>query len=135
MAPGPPCPVEADGQRLQQAVGNLVDDALRHARTRVAVSAVAEEADAVLTVDDDGPGIDPAHRDDVFTRLYPSAANGPSGAGVGLALSRELVVAMGGQLVAGEAPDGGARLTLRLPSAAPADQAVVLSSKTMMLPP
>ncbi|HEY7068611.1 MAG TPA: HAMP domain-containing sensor histidine kinase [Acidimicrobiales bacterium] len=123
----PPGPVVVDGDpdRLAQVAANLLDNAGRHATRRVRIGVVADGdgpgASAVLAVDDDGPGIPAEDRARVFDRLHTSprrAARPGTGTGVGLAIVAELVAAMGGRAEAGDAPGGGARLTVSLPRAA-----------------
>ena len=117
-----PAVVLADREALVRVVRNLVENARRHARSGVDLT-VAAGPPVELLVDDDGPGIDGEERERVFDRFY--RLDGPrsraaGGAGLGLAIVRELVVALGGTVVAGTSPAGGARLQVRLPSAAPA---------------
>jgi two-component system sensor histidine kinase BaeS len=114
-----PVTVQGDGDRLAQVVANLVENALKYARSAVTVSCRLAGAGAVLTVDDDGPGIAPNDLPHVFERLYVSRhepARRESGSGLGLAIVHELVLAMHGQVVAEPAPSGGARITVRLPA-------------------
>ena len=115
-----PLPVHADRDRVAQVLANLIDNAGHYARTSVLVSARADGPWAVVTVDDDGPGIDPADLPHVFERLYV-ARHTPerreSSTGLGLAIVHELVHGMGGRVEAGAAPNGGARLSFRLPLA------------------
>jgi len=76
----------------------------------------------VIVVDDDGPGIAPAKRADVvrrFVRLDDGRARDGGGAGLGLAVTSDVATAHGGRLEIGDAPLGGARLTLVLPRARP----------------
>ena len=86
--------------------------------TTVHVSARAENGWAVVTVDDDGPGISAHDLPHVFERLYV-ARHQPerreNSSGLGLAIVKELVTGMGGQVDATAAPGGGARLSVRLP--------------------
>jgi len=115
-----PVQVVADPDRLAQVLANLVENAAKYARANVFVSCRAEAGRAVCTVDDDGPGIAEADLPHVFERLYsarqrPDRTENPSG--LGLAIVRELVTAMGGDVAAGAAPNGGARLSFWLPSA------------------
>lgn len=117
-----PAVVMADPDRLAQVVANLLDNALKFARRRVDVSVTVVGGRARVSVDDDGSGIDPADRLQLFDRLYV-ARHRPvrkgSGSGLGLAIVRELVVAMGGT-VGVEASDGdGARLWFEIPSRDP----------------
>jgi len=113
-----PLIVRADPDRLAQVLANLVENAGRYARTTVLVSTRKEREWAVLTVDDDGPGISAHDLPHVFERLYVSRdqpERRENSSGLGLAIVRELVVGMGGEVAAGAAPNGGARLTCRLP--------------------
>ena len=111
-------PVTADHDRLAQAVANLIENALKYARTTVTVITTREGNTAILAVDDDGPGIPPADRPHVFDRLYVARSQPTrheSSSGLGLAIVKELVQAMGGTVDAGQSPSGGARLVIRLP--------------------
>ncbi len=110
--------VRADPDRLAQVVGNLVDNALRFARTRVVVEVTSHQGRGRLRVSDDGPGIDAEDLPRVFERLYVARhqpSRRESGSGLGLAIVRELVEAMGGGVTAGDAPNGGASLEVWLP--------------------
>src|SRR5262249_37673145 len=62
------CVVRCQREDLDELLGNLLDNACKWARTRVIVSAHASGAEIVITVDDDGPGIDPALREAVLQR-------------------------------------------------------------------
>jgi signal transduction histidine kinase len=106
---------------LERAVRNLLDNAERHARTVVSVSLSSEEQTVVLAVADDGAGVAPEHRErvfDRFVRLDDDRSRQSGGAGLGLAITREVVVAHGGALSVEDGPGGGARFVARLPSAA-----------------
>ena len=116
-----PVQVVGDPGLLEQVVRNLVDNAARYASRTVRVSLAQDGADAVLTVDDDGPGIPAQSREEVFrrfTRLDASRDREHGGVGLGLAIVSELVGAHGGSVAVLDAPDGGARLRVRLPGAA-----------------
>jgi two-component system sensor histidine kinase BaeS len=118
-----------DPDRLGQCVANLIENGLRYATSELWVEArPAEGGGVVVTVADDGPGIAPADLPRVFERLYaddrrPTRGPAPgsaAGSGLGLAIVRELVGAMGGQVRAESParPDGsGARFVLELPPA------------------
>jgi signal transduction histidine kinase len=114
---------QLDGNRdqLTRAVGNLLDNAARHATTTVTVS-VAETDDAVtLVVADDGPGIPPEKQRTVFerfARLDDARARDNGGAGLGLAITREVVTAHHGSISVENAP--GATFTVRFPIRSPA---------------
>ena len=103
---------------LPEVVRNLVDNAVRHARSRVSVSLATRGITVELIVDDDGHGI--AAREfsrvfDRFVRLDEARARDEGGAGLGLAIVREIVDLHDGKVTVGEAPDGGARFTVVLP--------------------
>jgi signal transduction histidine kinase len=105
--------------RLLRAVGNLVENAVRHARTTVTLSLAQRDGTAVLAVADDGPGIPADDRErifDRFTRL--DEARTPGGAGLGLAIAREIATHHGGTLVIDGSHPAGARFVLTLPVAA-----------------
>ncbi|MGH9186034.1 MAG: sensor histidine kinase, partial [Acidimicrobiales bacterium] len=113
-----PIVVSGDPDRLAQVAANLLENALKFASSRVAVSAAVDGATAVLAVEDDGPGIAAEDLPHVFERLYVARARPrrkEMGSGLGLALVRELVAAMGGSVVAESSPLGGALLVVRLP--------------------
>jgi signal transduction histidine kinase len=105
---------------LTRMVRNLLDNADRHAATRLAVRLSVEAGAAVLTVDDDGPGVPAAQRDRVFDRFFrldQSRARTSGGAGLGLAMARRIARGHGGDITVGVAPSGGARFVVRLPGA------------------
>jgi len=113
-----------DPIRLTQALGNLIENALKYAGTGgwVRVDVGPAQAGAYeLTVTDSGPGIPPEVLPHVFERYFRvegRASGGPGGMGLGLAIARAIVLAHGGELSA-ESPRGsGARFVLRLPLAA-----------------
>ncbi|MFI5981306.1 sensor histidine kinase [Streptomyces sp. NPDC051555] len=120
VAAGAPVPAVGDPARLERALANLVDNALRHARTEVVVRAYARGGWNVLEVADDGPGIPAADRDRVFerfVRLDPDRGRASGGTGLGLAIAREIARSHGGEVnAAAPADGGGARLVLRLPA-------------------
>lgn len=111
-------PVLADPDRLAQVVANLIENALRHTATSVVVGTWVDGAEAaVLTIDDDGPGIAAEDLPHVFERLYVSRVRPErreNSSGLGLAVVKELVTAMGGDVWADTAPGGGARIVVRL---------------------
>ena len=107
--------VGADAQLVEQALQPLLANAIRHARTRVAVRVERSDGQVLVHVVDDGAGIEPDELDRVFT---PGASQS-GGAGLGLPLARRLARAAGGDVVAeaGGANGGGGHLVLRLPAA------------------
>lgn len=112
--------VMMDAQDLDEVAGNLVDNAARHARSRVTIAAVAEGRHIRLNVVDDGPGIAEADRiraTQAGTRLDERG----DGHGFGLAIARELAELHGGTLMLDEAPGGGLSASVLLPRAARAE--------------
>jgi len=109
-----PARVEGDAGLLAQVVRNLVDNAARHAESRVRLSLAAN---GVFTVEDDGPGIPASERERVFerfVRLDDARARDAGGSGLGLAIVREIVGAHGGSVVVSESVLGGALFTVTL---------------------
>lgn len=107
---------------LRRSLGNLLDNARRHAR-RIAVAVegapsqdgippLPGRAWAQVVVDDDGPGIPAASREDAFR---PFSSGAPGGTGLGLAIARDIARAHGGDILLEESPLGGLRARLRLP--------------------
>lgn len=103
-----------DPEDIRRVVQNLLDNARRHARSRVDITLTPGE----LSVTDDGAGIAPADRERVFerfTRLDDARTRDRGGSGLGLAIARELARCNGGELTVETGPGGGAtfRLVLR----------------------
>lgn len=99
--------IQGSRGHLARLVTNLVDNAVRHAAATVVVRVAHRDDEAILEVLDDGPGIPPEHREavfDRFTRLDEARARDGGGAGLGLAIARDIAVLHGGTLVA---QDGG----------------------------
>ena len=120
----------ADPDRLDQILSNLIENALRHgdgAVTLGAVPAHGEESERLvasghgpgvdLVVADEGKGIDPAHRNLIFSRFWHGSGRGSTG--LGLYVVRGLVEAHGGRVNVESSPAGGAQFRLSLPSRPP----------------
>ncbi len=109
--------LRADEAQLDRVVANLADNAGRHAVSRVEFAVRLLANSVRLTVSDDGPGVPPADRQRVFgrfVRLDSARTHEDSGAGLGLAIVREIVSAHGGTVwIDGDAP--GARFVVDLP--------------------
>jgi signal transduction histidine kinase len=106
--------VRGHRSRLERLVRNLVDNAERHAASRVVVTVSAVDGQAVLTVTDDGPGVPEADRErvfDRFVRLDDARARDEGGSGLGLAIVADIARAHGGTAEV----EGGSRFVVRLP--------------------
>ncbi|CAA9565913.1 MAG: Two-component system sensor histidine kinase [uncultured Thermomicrobiales bacterium] len=123
--------VTGDPERLAQLVGILVSNALAHTPPGAPVTpaAAAQGAEAVVTVADQGAGLDPEAARRVFDRFWRgqaarSRAKGPGagGAGLGLAIARSIADAHGGTISLATAPGEGCAFTVRLPRNAPPDK-------------
>ncbi|NUO98164.1 MAG: HAMP domain-containing histidine kinase [Nonomuraea sp.] len=115
--------VVGDRLQLTRLLTNLLDNAERHAETRVVVTVRDQDGEAVLEVLDDGGGIAPEQRELVFqrfARLDDSRNRDAGGTGLGLPIAREIATAHGGGLTI-EDSDKGARFVLRLPRATRAE--------------
>ncbi|HTA19605.1 MAG TPA: ATP-binding protein [Polyangia bacterium] len=120
---GPPATVHADGTRLAQIFVNLVlnaADALPPdgaARNVISIASRLDGAMAVVEVSDNGAGVPAELRDRVFDPFFTTKPIG-EGTGLGLFVTRNLVEALGGTIALADAPGGGARFTIRLPTVA-----------------
>uniref|UniRef100_UPI003FD7C1E2 sensor histidine kinase n=1 Tax=Streptomyces corallincola TaxID=2851888 RepID=UPI003FD7C1E2 len=106
--------------QLSRVLGNLLDNAQRHAASRVTVTAAVEDGAITLTVLDDGPGVPPEDRERIFerfVRLDDARSRDTGGAGLGLAIARDVMHRHGGSLTVGGAPGEGAVFRARLPDA------------------
>jgi signal transduction histidine kinase len=117
-------PVKAMTEAVLQVLGNLLDNAAKHAPDKTPIRVEARRAGslAVLAVEDTGPGVPPADRERVFerfTQLDSGATRRAGGVGLGLYIARQLAHAQGGELVCTDPAAGGqgARFELRLPLA------------------
>jgi PAS domain S-box-containing protein len=123
--------VWADPDRLDQILSNLIENALRHGEGTVTLGAATAESDGQeglearghagpgvdLVISDEGRGIDPAHRDLVFSRFWHGSGRGSTG--LGLYVVKGLVEAHGGRVRVESSTSGGAQFRLSLPSNPP----------------
>jgi two-component system sensor histidine kinase BaeS len=119
-APPPRSTVHCDAERIRQLVTNLIENCVRYTAAGGAIEVhgrvVADELE--LTIDDSAPGVpEPAlaRLGERFFRVEPSRSRQMGGAGLGLALSRQIVAAHGGRLHFGASPLGGLRVRILLP--------------------
>jgi len=102
---------------FKRCIANLIGNAHNHAK-HISIQAVRDQRFLTLHVDDDGPGIPPEKRDDVFRpffRLDSARNQDEGGTGLGLAIARDIARSHGGDISLGESPDGGLRATVRVP--------------------
>ena len=117
-----PVEVSGDRSRLRQVFDNLLANVRAHtpAGTHTSVNIGQDDATAVCTIADDGPGISADTADRLFERFYrvdPSRSRASGGAGLGLSIVAAIVDAHGGNVTAAPAPDGrGAVFTFRIPA-------------------
>ncbi len=114
-----PVAVRADATRVRQAVANLVDNALKYTPPggHVRLGVAWDDGAAVVTVDDDGPGVPEADRARIWDRLYRGdKSRSERGLGLGLSVVRAVAEAHGGAATVAGGPGGGSRFALRLPA-------------------
>lgn len=114
--------VRAEPVMLVHLVGNIVENALRHARSRVSFAASADAQHVDLRIADDGPGVPEGQAEVIFEPFVSgpdgNARRASSGSGLGLAIARDLALAMGAELALERVGGtGGAVFRLRLPIA------------------
>jgi signal transduction histidine kinase len=113
-----PLLVDADRSRLAQVVGNVLSNAVKFSPSggTVTVGATQLNGSARVWVDDEGSGIDPEHRDQIFEPFYRGGAPaaGIPGTGLGLAVSRRIIEAHGGR-IGFEALPSGTRFWIEMP--------------------
>ncbi len=111
--------VAGDDRYLARLVRNLGDNAVAHARGRIDLALAASDGHALLTVDDDGPGIPEPEQARVFERFVrvdEARDRSSGGTGLGLPIAREIARAHGGDIVLSTSPLGGLRAEVRLPT-------------------
>jgi two-component system, OmpR family, osmolarity sensor histidine kinase EnvZ len=99
-------------------IQNIVSNAFRYAES-VSVTATHQKGWLTIIVDDDGPGIAPEHREDVFrpfVRLDEARNQDESGTGLGLSIARDIARSHGGSVLLSDSPLGGLRATIRIPA-------------------
>ncbi|HEY3312160.1 MAG TPA: ATP-binding protein [Anaerolineales bacterium] len=121
--PGAEALAMLDPQRTEQVFGNLVSNALRYAPEGGNVTLQVEKTNGnvSLTITDDGPGVPADDLPNIFVRFWraeKSRSRASGGAGLGLAITRQLVEAQGGQIRAENRPEGGLKITIQFPALA-----------------
>ncbi|HEY2474270.1 MAG TPA: ATP-binding protein, partial [Candidatus Cybelea sp.] len=107
--------INGDERRLRELTRNLLENAIRHARTAVSVSSRRNGRFSEIVVEDDGEGVPRADRERVFERFY-RLSNDSSGAGLGLAIVRWIASAHGGGVSIDDSSLGGARFVAAFPA-------------------
>jgi two-component system, OmpR family, sensor histidine kinase KdpD len=113
--------VSGDAPLIQQALVALLSNAVAHAKSDqpIEVSVARDDSTLVFSVADHGPGLAPGEENKVFEKFYRGPGTRPGGLGLGLSIARQLVEAHGGQIVAQNRQNGGARFSIRLPIGEP----------------
>ena len=122
VVPEEPCLLEIDADRLSQAMGNLVSNAVKYtSEGRISVEARFEQDQVAIGVRDTGAGIEPAESESIFEPFYRSRRDKrfPQGMGLGLSIARDLVTAHGGRLELESTPGRGSLFTIVLPRPVP----------------
>lgn len=111
-------PAVAEFRRTLQIILNLVNNAIRYSPdgTNIFIDIGTVDTEGVISVRDQGKGIDLADQEKIFEKFERLGRSGDGGSGLGLYISRRLARAMGGELHVENAEDGGAIFTLRLPN-------------------
>jgi len=116
-----------DRLRIDQALGNLVDNALRHGKGAIRLEAIAEDATIAFRVSDEGDGFPPDFLSHAFERFSRAdVARSEAGAGLGLAIVDAVARAHGGSVGAENLPGGGAAITIRVPATTSAEPHLAL---------
>lgn len=113
-------PVLVDRERIEHVFDNLMSNALRHTDRggTIILRAVPAEGAVEISIEDTGEGIEPQHIARIFDKFYRApGAKRQGGAGLGLAIVREIVLAHGGQIEASSTPGKGTTFTFSLPAA------------------
>ncbi|HCT6544404.1 TPA: two-component system sensor histidine kinase RstB [Enterobacter hormaechei] len=107
-----------DMRLMERVLDNLMNNAMRYSETMLRIGLDLQGSQAILCVEDDGPGIEPAEREKVFepfVRLDPSRDRATGGCGLGLAIVRSIAQAMGGSVRCEASELGGARFVFSWP--------------------
>jgi signal transduction histidine kinase len=113
-----PCPASVDRTRIRQALGNLVDNALKYTNPggRVTITAAVQSRSVIVRIRDTGPGISPEEQPKIWTRLYRGdKSRSQRGLGLGLSLVKAIVEAHHGTASVVSEPGNGAEFIVSLP--------------------
>lgn len=124
LQPGEAVLLDGDPLALRRVLLNLVGNALKYGKC-ARLSMATADGQCRLWIDDDGPGIDPAQREQLFTPFFrgeTSRNRDTGGIGLGLSIAQDVVLAHGGEIRLDNRPEGGLRVTVTLPLTAAADK-------------
>ena len=108
--------IRAEAGLLEQALFNLVENAVKYTSGPIRVTGAVEGAEVVLKVIDSGKGLPPSLAEWIASDETTGAPQGvPQGMGLGLPICKGIARALGGRLTAGRSASGGAVLAIRLP--------------------
>jgi signal transduction histidine kinase len=113
-----PVRLTCDPAAVSRLIRNVLDNAVRHAKSRVDIHVGCRDGSAILAIGDDGPGIAPADRGRVFgrfVRLDTDRSRSGGGTGLGLAIVAEVVAAHGGTVTIDDRPGGGTTMIVAFP--------------------
>ena len=113
-----PTRLSGDVTAVSRVIRNILDNAVRHAKSRIEIAVHSQDGNAILTVGDDGPGIPPAERTRVFgrfVRLDSDRSRSGGGSGLGLAIVADIVAAHSGTTSISDRAGGGTAITVALP--------------------
>jgi len=116
--PDAPLTFYARPTALARAFQNIIENAARHAKSKIVITETDSPGQITVTIDDDGPGISPAQRADAlrpFVRLDESRSDATGGTGLGLSIAQTAIENHGGQLLLEDSPMGGLRVRVILP--------------------
>jgi signal transduction histidine kinase len=126
----PDLEVEAERDQLYRILSNLARNAVEAGARRLRISATREDRVIAVDVADDGPGLPPKARENLFRPFFGSAR--PGGSGLGLAIARELARAHGGDLALLSSTGAGTVFRLTLPAPAGSRSAAAISRETVL---
>jgi signal transduction histidine kinase len=115
--------VHGDADRLQQVLGNLLDNARKNAPADTPIRVTLDQADGLarLAVEDEGGGVDADQMDRIFEKFVRGRDGSVAGTGLGLYISRRIVEAHDGRIWAEGVPGERTRFVVELPCATPVD--------------
>jgi two-component system sensor histidine kinase KdpD len=113
--------ISVDARLVQQALGALLSNAAAHGGSDQPIDVIAarDASMLVISIADHGSGLAPGEENKVFEKFYRGPRTRPGGLGLGLSIARQLVEAHGGEIVAQNRENGGARFSVRLPIGEP----------------